>query len=106
MSGKDDIIFLLVAKIAAARRRKLVSYVRQIIDSEKLSGIIDLPASLEHQIVEVLILPLGADSFAEHQRESVKSAFGCLARYAKPDLTEKEYDAWQNAARDKYDAAR
>jgi hypothetical protein len=83
-----------------------MNFVRQTIDSEKLSGIIDLPASLEHQIVEVLILPLGANSFAEHQRESVKSAFGCLARYAKPDLIEKEHDAWQNAVRYKYDAAR
>jgi hypothetical protein len=83
-----------------------VNYVRQTIDSEKLSGIIDLPASLEHQIVEVLVLPLESDFFAGRRRESIKSAFGCLARYAKPDLIEKEYDAWQNAVRDKYGPAR
>jgi hypothetical protein len=47
--------------------------------SKKLSGIIDLPASLEHQIAEVLVLPLEANSFIEHNRESMKSAFGCMA---------------------------
>jgi hypothetical protein len=79
-----------------------MSYVRQAINSEKLSGIIDLPASLAHQIVEVLVLPLGTD----HCDEPRKSAFGCLAKYANPGLIEKERGAWQNAMRDKHDASR
>jgi hypothetical protein len=43
----------------------MMSYVRQTINSEKLSGIIDLPASLANQIVEVLILPLETNHFDE-----------------------------------------
>jgi hypothetical protein len=78
-----------------------MSYVRQTIDSEKLSGIIDLPASLSHQMVEVLILPLETNHFAE----SRKSAFGYLAKYANPDSIGKERGAWQNAVRDKHDAS-
>jgi hypothetical protein len=57
-------------------------YARQTIDSDKLSGIIDIPASLAHQIVEVLIMPLEENAFAEPPQVSGKSAFGCLARYA------------------------
>lgn len=75
-----------------------MSYVRQTINSEKLSGIIDLPASLANQIVEVLILPLETSHFGEPR----KSAFGCLAKYANPDLIGKERDAWQNSVRDKH----
>jgi hypothetical protein len=78
-----------------------MSYVRQTINSEKLSGIIDLPASLANQIVEILILPLEA----EHFDESRKSAFGCLAKYANPDMIEKERDVWQNAVRGKHGAS-
>ncbi|MDR1481440.1 MAG: hypothetical protein LBI74_02310 [Synergistaceae bacterium] len=79
-----------------------MSYVRQTINSEKLSGIIDLPASLAHQVVEVLILPLETNHFDEPR----KSVFGCLAKYANPDLVEKERDAWQNAARDEHGCSR
>jgi hypothetical protein len=75
-----------------------MSYVRQTINSEKLVGIIDLPASMAHQIVEVLILPLETNHFDR----PLKSAFGCLAKYANPDLIEKERDAWQNAAWEKH----
>jgi hypothetical protein len=77
-----------------------MNYVRQTINSEKLSGIIDLPASLANQIVEVLILPLETNHFEAPR----KSAFGCLAKYANPGLIEKERDAWQNAARDEHGA--
>jgi hypothetical protein len=79
----------------------MMSYVRQTIDSERLSGIIDLPASLSHQMVEVLVLPLGTNHFDE----SRKSAFGCLAKYANPDLIGKERDVWQKAVRNKHDAS-
>jgi hypothetical protein len=83
-----------------------MAYVRQTINSEKLSGIIDIPESLAHQTVEVLILPFEENAFEENLEGSGKSAFGCLARYANPDLIVKERDAWQNAARDKHDSAR
>jgi hypothetical protein len=78
-----------------------MSYVRQTINSEKLSGIIDLPASMANQIVEVLILPLETNHFSGPR----KSAFGCLAKYANPGLIEKERGAWQNAVRDKHGAS-
>jgi hypothetical protein len=76
----------------------MMSYVRQTINSEKLAGIIDLPASMAHQIVEVLILPLET----EHFDKPLKSASGCLAKYANPDLIEKERGAWRNAVRGKH----
>jgi hypothetical protein len=83
-----------------------MAYVRQTINSEKLSGIIDIPESLAHQTVEVLILPFEENAFEKNLEGSGKSTFGCLARHANPDLIVKERGAWQNAAGDKHDAAR
>ena len=76
-----------------------MEYIHQLMDSDKLASLFNLPASLKSRMVEVIILPV-----LERQKPNVKkgSAFGCLRRYANPMLISKEDGAWEQAVIDKY----
>ena len=76
-----------------------MDYVHQMVDSDKLVNIFDLPHALRGRKVEVIILPV-----REMQKPDIRhgSAFGCLRKYADPSLISKERGAWEEAVVNKY----
>jgi len=76
-----------------------MDYVRQVLDSEKLYNIFDLPHSLRGRMVEIIVLPV-QDERASNAR--LGSAYGCLHKYAEPSLISKEKGAWEQAVMKKY----
>ena len=76
-----------------------MEYLRQTVDSKKLSGIFDLPLSLQNKKVDVIILPI-EDNNKTTQKSG--SAFGRLNKYANPQLIPLEKGAWEQATVKKY----
>ena len=76
-----------------------MEYLRQRVDSNMLGGIFNLPYSLRNKPVEVIILP------AEEPKspgEKSGTAYGCLKKYANPELIPQEEGAWGRAMVEKY----
>jgi hypothetical protein len=79
--------------------------IRQIVDAERLVNIVDIPESMKHRKVEIIILPdLAAETKPKINKEALKKAFGSLHKYANPDLIPLEKKAWEMAVEDKYGA--
>jgi hypothetical protein len=78
-----------------------MEFIREIVDSEKLYGIFDIPASLRECKVEVTVLPLHRE--IKEQPFCDDSAFGGLQKYANPALIPLEEGAWERAVVEKYD---
>ena len=76
--------------------------IRTIIDAERLATIIDLPESMRHGEVEVIVLPQTEEKEKNDDRSALRSLKGCLHEYANPDLWEQEEGAWERAAVEKY----
>jgi len=72
-----------------------MEYLRQMVDSDALSAIFNLPRSLRHKRVEVIIRPAEGESAGKSKNGN---SFGCLKEYAKPALIAQEKDAWLQAA--------
>ena len=71
--------------------------VSQIIDSDKLLQLIDLPLSLRGKKVEVIVRPIPAN-----EEMSNTSSFGCLSKYANPSLIDNEINTWEKAILEKH----
>jgi hypothetical protein len=76
-----------------------VEYVREVVNSNTLTGIFNLPASLLNRRVEVVISPADDNKIAMQQPKSLR---GCLSKYANPELTHLEKGAWAEAVGEKY----
>jgi len=74
-----------------------MEHIREVVDSEILYGILNVPDSMRGQKVEVIVLPL------PEEKEHSSSAFGCLRKYANPALVSEEKGAWERAAVKKYE---
>jgi len=74
---------------------------RQTVDSDKLSGFLELPLSLRNIKVEIIVLP-AQDKAANAPVSKRGSAFGCLKKYANPALIEQEKGAWERAVSERY----
>lgn len=72
--------------------------IRKVVDSNKLSVIMDLPNSMKNRQVEVIILPVAEKDKAK----TSKSMKGVLNRYADTKLEEQEKGAWEKAMVQKY----
>ena len=70
-----------------------MEYLRQTIDSAKLTSVFDLPLALRNKRVEVIIFPVDINQARENISES-GSAYGCLKKYANPALLTQEEGAW------------
>ena len=77
-----------------------MEYVHQMINSERLVEIFDLPTSLRGQTVEVIILPVPI--MAKKPDIEKKSSFGALKEYANPALLHEEDGAWERAVLEKH----
>jgi hypothetical protein len=62
-------------------RRNPMEYVHEIVNSESLIRLFDLPPSLRNRKVEVIIKPAETEIEPKNTGES---AFGCLHRFANP----------------------
>ena len=74
--------------------------VREIVNSELIKHVIDLPWASKDMQVEVIVFP-----FAEQvtgDASNVKRLKGCLKQYANPSLQEMEKHAWENHIVEKY----
>ena len=77
-----------------------MEYIHEMINSEKLVEIFDLPTSLMGKTVEVIILPVPImDKKPDIEK---KSSFGALKEYANPALIREENGAWEKAVLEKY----
>jgi hypothetical protein len=87
-----------------------MEFVRQIVDSNTLASILDLPPSFHDVQVEVIVLPiddkknsLKAASSISGSGVSVKhTTYGRLKAYANPSLIPEEESAWERATAEKY----
>ena len=90
-----------------------MEFVRQVVDSNTLTSILDLPPSFHGVQVEVIVLPvddktasLNTPSLDSGSVDSIKpvkhSAFGRLKAYANPSLIPEEKGAWERATAEKY----
>ncbi len=77
-----------------------MDYFRQTVDSEMLSGFLNLPDSMRKKRVEVIIL---SDDGDEPQRQISGEAYGALRQYANPGLFPLEKGAWERAVKKKYE---
>lgn len=75
---------------------------RTTIAAERLATVIDLPESLRHQELEVIVLPQTEEKKSKKPAGERKSMMGCLKEYANPDLWEQEEGAWERAAAENY----
>lgn len=73
-----------------------MDFVRTIISSDSLAGIINIPDQLKHRLVEILILPCEEQVNAVDKQES-KKARGALSKYRNIELIDKEGQAFEEA---------
>jgi len=76
-----------------------VEYLREIVNSNTLTGVFNLPANLLNRRVEVVISPADDIKISMQQPKSLR---GCLSKYANPELTHLENGAWVEAVGEKY----
>lgn len=74
-----------------------MEFVRKVVNGTDLKDIIDIPDNLINKKVEILIFPIDEK---EKKRKSKKSLSGFLAKYAKPNLIEKEENVWLEEAKE------
>ena len=87
-----------------------MEFVRQFVNSNSLTSVLDLPPSFHGVQVEVIVLPvnnkiLKAVSLPSGFDGAIKpvkhSAFGRLKAYANPSLIPEEKGAWERAMAEK-----
>ncbi|BBB91784.1 hypothetical protein [Methylomusa anaerophila] len=78
-------------------------FVRKIVNSNVLAGIIDIPEALQNKRVEVIIFSLDDNSTTVSQIGKTKKAKGFLDKYKNTALIEKESAAWAEAATGKHE---
>ncbi|KYO66124.1 hypothetical protein [Thermovenabulum gondwanense] len=76
-----------------------MNFIKTVINSNKLSGIIDIPNELKNKVVEVIILPL-ADA---PENKNIRKLKGALKKYKNPELINLEKEAWQKAVEEKHE---
>ena len=76
-----------------------MEYLRETVNSDMLSSLFDLPASLRNRDVEVIILPFDTENKV---KPKLKSAKGCLKKYANPALLPQEKNAWAQSVEERY----
>jgi len=83
-----------------------MDFVRQVVNSNSLTSVLNLPPSFHDVQVEVIVLPLTvASSFSgsvDNKKPVKHSAFGRLKDYANPSLIPEEKGAWEKATAEKY----
>jgi hypothetical protein len=88
-----------------------MEFVRQVVNSNSLTSVLNLPPSFHDVQVEVIVLPVNdkvltaapSSSSSDVTRKPVKhSAFGRLKAYANTSLIPEEKGAWERATAEKY----
>jgi len=88
-----------------------MDFVRQVVNSNSLTSVLNLPPSFHDVQVEVIVLPVHdetltvASSFSgsvDNKKPVKHSAFGRLKAYANPSLIPEEKGAWEKATAEKY----
>lgn len=78
-------------------------FVRRIVNSNILAGIIDVPEGLKNKKVEVLVFSLEDNTINDTSNKKHKLAKGILAKYKNPAFIEKESTAWGEAVKEKHE---
>jgi len=76
-----------------------VETVREVVNSNTLTSIFNIPATLRNRKVEVIIKLAADEKKVKKLRVSLK---GRLKRYANPDKRYMEKDAWAMSVGEKY----
>lgn len=80
-------------------------FVRRIVNSSILAGIIDVPEGLKNNKVEVLVFSLddNDNTIVGSANKKNKRAKGILAKYKNTAFIDKESTAWGEAVKEKYE---
>lgn len=81
----------------------MVPFVRKIVNSNVLTGIIDIPEVLKNKKVEVLVFSLEDHNETVNRLQNRKRAKGMLAKYKNSSFIEKETAIWSEAATEKHE---
>ena len=76
-----------------------MNLVSEIINSELLENIINLPPELRNRKVELFILPTENISNSKHNE---KSMYGIMNKYSNKQFIVQEKDAWGIAMKEKH----
>jgi hypothetical protein len=88
-----------------------MEFVRQVVNGNSLTSVLNLPPSFHDVEVEVIVLPVNDKTLKDSSLSSgsddvikpIKhSAFGRLKNYANPSLIPEEKGAWERATAEKY----
>ena len=74
-----------------------MNFVRAVANSDILANIIEIPESLRHKKVEILILPYESTIEEENKEQKFKKARGLLEKYKNIELLSQESSAWEKA---------
>lgn len=80
-----------------------MNFVRTVVNSDILTNIIEIPESLRHRKVEILVLPYENTNIDENKKQKIKRAKGLLERYKNIELQNEETLAWEKAMVDKHE---
>ncbi|KAA6299837.1 MAG: hypothetical protein EZS26_004028 [Candidatus Ordinivivax streblomastigis] len=73
--------------------------IREIVNTEQLMSVINIPVQMQNTQVEVIILPLSKPQPVVHNAASM---MGCLKQYANPAFIDQEKSAWQQHLQEKH----
>ncbi|MEQ8169315.1 MAG: hypothetical protein ABRQ38_10490 [Candidatus Eremiobacterota bacterium] len=79
-----------------------MNFVRKIVSSDILADIIEIPDSMKHRDVEIIILPLEFSEKQVNTKVKQKNARGLLKKYKNTELISRENSAWADAVKEKY----
>jgi hypothetical protein len=80
-----------------------MQYIQQMVDSNALTGLFDIPVKMLNKRVTVIIMPCETRQAATPRAKNA-SAFGSLHRYANPARIPEESGAWEQAVYEKHTA--
>ena len=90
------LVFLLMRGVSSLK------FVREVANSDVLTGIIDIPAELKNKTVEIIVLPYDTEK-EDKEKQQVNKARGILENYKNERLKDKENEAWGETAVERYE---
>ncbi len=80
-----------------------MDFVRKVAHSDILASVIELPESLKHKKVEILIFPYENRGAEDDAKQKIKRARKSLEKYKNEKLRRLEEGAWAKAVVGRYE---
>jgi hypothetical protein len=80
-----------------------MNFVRKIANSDLLAGIINIPQSMRHKKVEIIVLTYEEEGNENQKTVSKMNVKGLLQKYANVNYLPLEQSAWKEAVRESHE---